>query len=178
MYTWAMITEEKEDILGKSLQSGFRAETEDVENSPQSDEEAAPEDAIPDLPENREAREFLKKAPTKGLVIFHFRGRFLINGNWWFNSFPLVHAFGQRSKGYAVLAMQSIRTSVQLNNSNNDTFAALFNSFIPLEGRVIVNVQWANLETTELILYAKSGKTRWVSLFLKNQSEDKRSTSG
>ncbi len=28
-----------------------------------------PEDAIPDLPENREAREFLAKAPTKGLFM-------------------------------------------------------------------------------------------------------------
>ena len=55
-------------ILEKSLQTGFRAETEDAETSPQSDEEAPPEDAIPDLPENREAREFLKKAPSKGLV--------------------------------------------------------------------------------------------------------------
>lgn len=31
------------------------------------DEEPPPEDAIPDLPENAAAREFLKKAPTKGL---------------------------------------------------------------------------------------------------------------
>ena len=31
------------------------------------DDEERPEDAIPDLPENREVREFLKKAPTKGL---------------------------------------------------------------------------------------------------------------
>ena len=60
---------EKDIILDKSLQTGFRAETEDAENSPQSDEEAPPEDAIPDLPENREAREFLKKAPSKGLVL-------------------------------------------------------------------------------------------------------------
>ncbi len=28
-----------------------------------------PEDAIPDLPENQKAREFLKKAPTKGLFM-------------------------------------------------------------------------------------------------------------
>lgn len=28
-----------------------------------------PEDSIPDLPENREAREFLRKAPTKGLFM-------------------------------------------------------------------------------------------------------------
>jgi hypothetical protein len=60
---------EKEIILDKSLQTGFRVETEDAENSPESDEEAPPEDAIPDLPENREAREFLKKAPSKGLVL-------------------------------------------------------------------------------------------------------------
>lgn len=60
---------EKDIILGKSLQTGFRVETEDAENSPQSDEEAPPEEAIPDLPENKEAREFLKKAPSKGLVL-------------------------------------------------------------------------------------------------------------
>jgi len=36
------------------------------------EEEAAPqrpEDVIPDLPENQAAREFLKKAPTKGLYM-------------------------------------------------------------------------------------------------------------
>jgi len=31
------------------------------------DEQAKPEDCIPDLPENKEVRDFLKKAPTKGL---------------------------------------------------------------------------------------------------------------
>ena len=30
-------------------------------------EEDKPEDCIPDLPENEQAREFLSKAPTKGL---------------------------------------------------------------------------------------------------------------
>ena len=30
-------------------------------------EEEKPEDTIPDLPENEQAREFLAKAPTKGL---------------------------------------------------------------------------------------------------------------
>ncbi|GFY43500.1 retinitis pigmentosa 9 protein homolog [Trichonephila inaurata madagascariensis] len=31
------------------------------------EDEEHPEDCIPDLPENREAREFLSKAPSKGL---------------------------------------------------------------------------------------------------------------
>jgi hypothetical protein len=31
------------------------------------EEEAKPEDLIPDLPENQKAREFLKQAPSKGL---------------------------------------------------------------------------------------------------------------
>lgn len=31
------------------------------------EEEERPEDCIPDLPENHNAREFLSKAPTKGL---------------------------------------------------------------------------------------------------------------
>ncbi|XP_035209788.1 retinitis pigmentosa 9 protein-like [Stegodyphus dumicola] len=31
------------------------------------EEEEHPEDCIPNLPENKEAREFLSKAPTKGL---------------------------------------------------------------------------------------------------------------
>ena len=33
------------------------------------DVEPPPEDAIPDLPENQKAREFLKKAPSKGLFM-------------------------------------------------------------------------------------------------------------
>jgi retinitis pigmentosa 9 protein len=33
------------------------------------DEKEAPEDCIPDLPENQKAREFLKKAPSKGLYM-------------------------------------------------------------------------------------------------------------
>jgi hypothetical protein len=37
--------------------------------NPPTTPELQPEDAIPDLPENREAREFLAKAPTKGLFM-------------------------------------------------------------------------------------------------------------
>ncbi len=33
------------------------------------EEEQAPEDSIPDLPENQKAREFLKNAPIKGLFM-------------------------------------------------------------------------------------------------------------
>lgn len=64
---------EKDLILDKSLQTGFKKEREDSDESPESDEELPPEDAIPDLPENKEAREFLKKAPSKGLVIRSFQ---------------------------------------------------------------------------------------------------------
>lgn len=34
--------------------------------------EERPEDCIPDLPENKKAREFLAKAPTRGLWCFYF----------------------------------------------------------------------------------------------------------
>lgn len=69
------------EIAIKSLHTGFNKESEDFEENPASDEEARPEDAIPDLPENREAREFLKKAPTKGLVskILMFELKFDLN---------------------------------------------------------------------------------------------------
>mmetsp|Transcript_5269 Transcript_5269/g.7734 ORF Transcript_5269/g.7734 Transcript_5269/m.7734 type:complete len:174 (-) Transcript_5269:3276-3797(-) len=60
---------ENELILDKSLQTGFKREREESDESPESDEEAPPEDAIPDLPENKEAREFLKNAPSKGLFM-------------------------------------------------------------------------------------------------------------
>lgn len=40
----------------------------DLNNDP-NDDEKNPEDEIPDLPENAKAREFLKKAPRKGLFM-------------------------------------------------------------------------------------------------------------
>jgi len=77
---WEMFNKQNENefILDKSLQTGFKKEREDSDESSVNDEEAPPEDAIPDLPENKEAREFLKNAPSKGLVI-SFLSKVLIN---------------------------------------------------------------------------------------------------
>jgi retinitis pigmentosa 9 protein len=55
--------EERQQIL-RGLEK-FCAEGE----SGLKDEEVPPEECIPDLPENAAAREFLKSAPTKGLVM-------------------------------------------------------------------------------------------------------------
>ena len=46
---------------------GFVAEGEPVDESDAESVPQRPEDAIPDLPENREAREFLRRAPKHGL---------------------------------------------------------------------------------------------------------------
>lgn len=40
-----------------------------IDQEGKDDEELRPEDTIPDLPENQAAREFLRKAPTKGLYM-------------------------------------------------------------------------------------------------------------
>lgn len=54
--------EERRKVL-QQLEN-FRQEGDERE-----DEEARPEDSIPDLPENQAAREFLKNAPQKGLFM-------------------------------------------------------------------------------------------------------------
>lgn len=56
-----MITEKKEP---DDPSCGFAKEGEEAE-----DDLINPEDTIPDLPENQEARKFLKNAPTKGLFM-------------------------------------------------------------------------------------------------------------
>jgi hypothetical protein len=48
----------EEDIKGDFIKEGEEVKEVILEK---------PEDAIPDLPENQAARDFLKKAPTKGL---------------------------------------------------------------------------------------------------------------
>lgn len=54
-----------DDLIIPEVPKDFVAEGEGAEN--ESDEH--PEEAIPDLPENQNAREFLKKAPKKGLFM-------------------------------------------------------------------------------------------------------------
>ena len=56
--------DELEKKLINEISEQFVREGEDVE-----EEEVRPEDAIPDLPENQAAREFLKSAPTRGLFM-------------------------------------------------------------------------------------------------------------
>ncbi len=53
-----------EDHLAALVSDGFIREGSDEVVS-----EPKPEDCIPDLPENQAAREFLKKAPSKGLFM-------------------------------------------------------------------------------------------------------------
>lgn len=55
--------------LGLSSYSTKERFTIEGDETRQQDEEARPEDIIPDLPENSAARDFLKKAPSKGLYM-------------------------------------------------------------------------------------------------------------
>ena len=61
----ATISVEKDDDTVNYKTSEFVNEGESIDNI----EEKNPEDEIPDLPENAKAREFLKKAPRKGLFM-------------------------------------------------------------------------------------------------------------
>lgn len=56
--------DEKELALANHNADNYQREGEELE-----EEELRPEDSIPDLPENQAARDFLKKAPTKGLFM-------------------------------------------------------------------------------------------------------------
>jgi len=65
MSSSAITSVEKDDDNVNYKTSEFLNEGESNDNI----EEKNPEDEIPDLPENAKAREFLKKAPRKGLFM-------------------------------------------------------------------------------------------------------------
>lgn len=61
----AMADDPDRDVILQQL--GQFAEEGNIKEK--EEEEQAPEDSIPDLPENQKAREFLKNAPSKGLFM-------------------------------------------------------------------------------------------------------------
>lgn len=61
-----MQNEEERNLILQQLKN-FESEGQDPDRDKE-EEEPPPEDSIPDLPENQKAREFLKHAPSKGIL--------------------------------------------------------------------------------------------------------------
>ena len=125
------------------------------------EEDVRPEDAIPDLPENQAAREFLKTAPTNGLYM------------------PL---------GKEVKVMQCWRCKAYGHRYVNDLSSALYAArcltyhllvvLVVLAGRETESVQCVTPETNTSKLFAMRLRTQWACLWNRRLKPGKRNMTG